>query len=111
MVVAAMFFSLMTAGCGGPSLPPPQPDLSVLRTEDGKQLADKILAAVSKKDSNEIGSLQAQVVEKMNKVYGKGKEEESDYKYLLGSLSAAGEFGKWDVAEKSLRGIIDRSKR
>jgi hypothetical protein len=112
-VLCLLFF--LTGGCG-PSdklnAPPPNPPapLAVLKTAEGKALAEKILKALAAKDATAAGALKKEVETKLDKDLRTGVGvNDSEYGILLGPLSLA-EANEWEKAEKNLREIVDRSK-
>jgi hypothetical protein len=102
----------LAAGCGGPSLPPsnsPGPP-PALKTVECKELADKILAALEKKDATEVKTLRKQVEASLGEsIRGGAGINDNDFGLLLGPLSLADDTGNWSAAEKNLRELLARS--
>jgi hypothetical protein len=73
-------------------------------------MADKILAALSQKDSDSIALFKNDVEDGLGKaIRSRSRDDENDFGLLLGPLSLVSQDGNWTSAEQNLRDLIARS--
>lgn len=93
-------------------MPPPDPPAPPPKVQSthGSELANKVMAAISSKNTSDLGKLRKQVESKLGESLRKGGGvNDNEFGFLLGPINLA-ESGDWAGAQGMLKDFLDRSK-
>lgn len=107
IVALVLLGTALCSGCGSGG-PPPVDTPPAKLDSAGKTLADKIQAAVSKKDKSSLKSLSKQVGEASTKAAKSGQKDASEAINSLSLVLMQAEGGNWDLADTTLKTIMSR---